>query len=230
MAHTLDHCEHDGIRWFPRVTIEKYSPDQAAYAERCLLDELSWGRRLLIRKLGIRVPRLHGDWLRETFREPEDGYAYSQGNALVNGGLDALANMLSGTAGQQLSNTYAFCGMGSGTTAWAAGQTALAADGSAPNGTTGAWYQAHDNSYPKVDGSTHGQLDGQCTVTSSNGNMNWQEWCWGTSTVAISTSTGSTLASLTAGTEMMWNRWTGTSLGTKGAGATWVFSTTVSFS
>ena len=68
MAHSLDRCEHDSVKWFPRVTVEKYSPDQSAYAERKLHEELSWGRRLLVDRLGIRVPRLHGDWLRAGVR------------------------------------------------------------------------------------------------------------------------------------------------------------------
>jgi hypothetical protein len=227
MSHTPVRCEHEGIKWFPRVTIEKYSPDQSAWAERRLREELSWGRRLLVARLGVRVPRLHGDWLREVFGEPEDGLAFTQGNSLVNGGLDALTAFISGTAGPQLNNTHGICGVGSGTTAWAATQTALAGDGVS----TTAWYQAHDTGYPKVDGTVHGQLDGQATVASSNGNFNWQEWCWATATGTVGANTGFTLSSLVASsTQVMFNRWTGTSLGTKGSGATWVFSSTITFS
>lgn len=240
MAHTLDRCEHDSIKWFPRGTVEKYSPDQSAWAESRLAGQLSWRRRPLVVRFGldrllgrpVQVARLHGDWLRDLFPAgPELGYGYTEGNSLVNGGLDALANLLVTTGTPQaLTNTHTIVGVGSGTTAAAPTQTALAADGTTPNGTTGAWYQATDTGYPQVDGSVHGQLDGQTTVTGSNGNLNWQEWCWASSTVAIGASTGSTLASVTAGTEVMFNRWTGTSLGTKGSGATWVFSTTVTFS
>ena len=56
MAHTPVRCEHDSVKWFPRVTVEKYSPDQSAWAQRRLHEELSWGRRLLVETLGIRVP------------------------------------------------------------------------------------------------------------------------------------------------------------------------------
>ena len=229
MASTLDRCAHDGIRWFPRATAEKYSPDQSEFAERRLHDQLSWGRRLLVRKLGIWVPRLHGDWMRETFREPEDGYACTEGNSLVNGGLDALTSLLLGTGGQTFipaSTTHTIIGVGTGTGATTAGMAALQSDASA-----NAWYQGSDLTYPHVDGTTHGQLDGQVTVTSSNGNFaaGWTEWCWATGTSATTSATGTTLSGL-SGTTVMFNRWTGTTLGTKGAGATWVFSTTITFS
>ena len=155
MAHTLDRCEHDSIRWFPRAAVEKYSPDQTVYAERRLHDELSWGRRLLVTRFGARVPRLHGDWLREVFREPEDGYAYAEGNSLVNGGLDALTSLLLGSGGQSLiplGTSHTIIGAGTGTGATTVGMTALQSDN-----TANAWYQAADAPYPKADGTTHGQ-------------------------------------------------------------------------
>ena len=221
MAHTPDRCEHDGIKWYPRVTVEKYSPDQTEWAERKLHGELSWGRRLLVSRFGVRVPKLHGDWLREVFREPEDGYAYCQGNSLVNGGLDALAGLVIGSGTPQsfapAGVIHAICGVGTGTTAWAATQAALASDG-----TANAFYQAMDATYPHVDGTTHGQLDGQSTFISTSANFNWQEWCWASGTTAIGGASGTTLVGL-SGTTVMFNRWTGTTLGTKGAGATWIF-------
>jgi hypothetical protein len=232
MAHTPDRCEHDGIKWFPRVTVEKYSPDQSAWADRRLHDELSWGRRLLVARLGARVPRLHGDWLREVFREPEDGFAYAEGNSLVNNGLDALGNLVVGSGTPQSfapgGVIHAICGVGDNAGAFVVTSPALLGDGS----TSHAFYQAMDATYPAVDGTTHGQLNGQSTFISTSANFatGWVEWCWATSTVAIGASTGGTLATLTAGTEVLFNRWTGTTLGTKGAGATWVFSTTISFS
>ncbi len=229
MAHTLDRCEHDSIRWFPRAAVEKYSPDQTAFAERRLHDELSWGRRLLVDRLGIWVPRLHGDWLREVFRAPEDGCAYTEGNSLVNGGLDALTSLLLGSGGQSFapaSTTHLIIGAGTGTGATTVGMTALQSDN-----TANAWYQGSDATYPHVDGTTHGQIDAQVTVTSSNGNFaaGWTEWAWATGTSATGSASGTALSGL-SGTTVMFNRWTGTSLGTKSSGATWIFATTVTFS
>jgi hypothetical protein len=238
MSHTPVRCEHDGIKWFPRGTVEKYSPDQSSWAEARLAEELSWGRRPLVARFGlnrllgrqIQPVRLHGDWLRDIFSGPEDGYAYCQGNNLVNGGLDKLAAILVATApttspGPLLPNAQAIGGVGSNTGAMTPTSTALLGDGS----TTTAWYQGFDATFPSVDGTVHGQLDGQWTVTGSNANFNWQEWCWASTTTGTITP-GGTLASVTTGTETMFNRWEGTSLGTKGSGATWVFSTTITFS
>ena len=85
-----------------------------------------------------------------------------------------------------------------------------------------------DSLYPQVDGTTHGQLDGQSTFTSGTANgWSWVEWCWASTTTGTITG-GAALSGLSSGTETMFNRWSGTTLGTKGAGATWVFSTTVS--
>lgn len=234
MSDTATRCEHDGIKWWPRVTVEKYSPDQSAFAEARLAELGSWGRRPLVARFGldrllvrqIAPAHLHGDWLRDVFPAgPEDGYARTEGNALVNGGLDALANLVIGAGTPQaLTHANAICGVGAGTTAWAAGQAALVADG------TNAWYRAMDTSYPAVDGTTHGQLDGQSTFGSTEANgWAWTEWCWASST-STSITAGATLSGVTPGTEVMFNRWTGTSLGSKGAGATWVFSTTITFS
>ncbi len=225
MAHTLDRCEHDSIKWFPRVTVEKYSPDQSAYAERRLHEELSWGRRLLVDRLGIRVPRLHGDWLRQELGEPEDGYASCQGNSMVNGGLDALTAQLTATSPSGLlTPAKSICGVGSNAGAMVTGSAALLSD------TGSCWYQQMDALYPAVDGTTHGQLDGQSTFTSTSANgWSWVEWCWASTTSGTITG-GATLSGVSSGTETMFNRWSGTSLGTKGAGASWVFSSTISFS
>ena len=80
-----------------------------------------------------------------------------------------------------------------------------------------------------MDGTTHGQLDGQSTFISTSANFNWVEWCWATGTPRLAGLPATTLAGL-SGTTVMFNRWTGTTLGSKGAGATWIFSSTVSFS
>jgi hypothetical protein len=247
MSHTLERCEHEGIKWFPRVTVEKYSPDQSEFAERKLREELSWGRRLLVSRwglervpgMGLLVPRIHGDWLRDAFREPEDGFAYSQGNALVAGGLYSMCAYLllgvaaSGANGRAFTNAQTGCGVGTGTTAWAASQTTLVGD--TGTASTTSFFQQMDATYPANAGSgvaNGGQMNGQVTVASGNGNFNWQEWCWFTAS-AMTGSPGAnavSLASTTWTNSLMINRWTGTSLGTKGSGATWVFSTTITLS
>ena len=110
------------VHWHPYVTVEKYSPDQAAFAEHRLADSLTWKRMPLLRKIPLgetRGPvvdgehagtwRRHrgddgivrracdpnGDWLRELFPHgPEDGYAHDDGNLLTNQGLANIIFLL----------------------------------------------------------------------------------------------------------------------------------------
>jgi len=241
MSQTLEKCQHEGLHWYPVVTVEKYSIDQTDYAQRQLDAALSWGRQVPVNKLGITVPRLHGDYLRELFAEPEDGYAHAEGNQLVNNGLTTIAYLLfgataSGGFGQGLqtggsgtnlitsATQHTGVGVGDSSTAFAASQTTLVANGA------NAWYEVMDSTYPQWQGSgTPGQLNGQATFGTSNGNFAWNEWCWFTSTTAVGSWTSSaTLASVGSNTNM-WNRKV-TSLGTKASGASWVFTQTVTFS
>lgn len=215
--------------------VEKYSPDQAAYAERKLRESLSWGRRLLVARFGIMVPVIHGDWLREVFREPEDGYASAPGNLLVAVGLGNIVNLLIGAAasganGRALTNAQTACGVGTGTTAATTADTALHNDG-----TANAYYQQMDATYPAWAGSgtaNGGQINGQITVATGNANFAWNEWCWATGGQGAYAA-GNTLASIwatSADTAMLNHEVPASTLGTKGAGATWVFSTTMTFS
>lgn len=247
MAHTLDRCEHDGIKWFPRSVIEKYSPDQSAWAERKLAEERSWSRRPLIARFGldrllgreIRPSRLHGDWLRDLFPAgPEDGFARTEGNLLVAHGLENIVGyLLVGTAtppagyNVQLKVGSTGCGTGSTGTAATVSDAALGANGTAANGSTGAWYQAMDATYPSWPGTgtaNGGEIAGQSTFASGDGNYAWNEWCW--FTISTGSFTGADALASTGTNPVMQNHWAGTSLGTKGSGATWVFSTTITLS
>ena len=248
MSATPVRCEHDGIKWFPRSTLEKYSPDQTAWADRKLAEEKTWHRWPFIEKFGVHLPQrrpwgssdrnfLHGDWLRQVFREPEDGYAYTEGNILVTTGLQNLGWLLMGTAasgtnGRPIGNPVSngtvgpsFVGVGASSTSPVQADVHLGADAGS------AWYQIMDSAYPTLSGSGvagGGQLNGQMTAASGNANFVWQEWCWGTCVSGTLTATA-TMASVGTSPAML-NHWEGTSLGTKGAGATWVFSTTITFS
>lgn len=232
----------EGVKWFPRITVEKYSIDQTAFAEARLAEERSWGRRPLIARASrllrreIRVPVLHGDFLRELFPNgPEDGFAYDAGNSMVNGGLNAIIYLLTqGTVGgvHSGSNGYGFTqvgsngvgiiGVGCNTTAWAATQIALSADN-----TANAWYQQMDSTFPTL--TTPNVLNGQVTVASGNGNFAWNEWCWATGSGTVTA--GSQLSAVPAGQYNMYNRKVpASSLGTKASGASWVFTQTITFS
>ena len=220
--------------------VEKYSTDQSEYAERQLRESLSWGRRLLVRRFGILVPVLHGDWMREIFREPEDGYASAPGHLLVANGLANIVNLLigaaaSGATSRALTNAQTACGVGSTNTAATVSDAHLGADGTSPNGTVGAWYQQMDATYPSWPGTgtaNGGEIQGQCTYASGNANMAWNEWGWVTGGQGAYTAADA-IASIwatSADTAMLNHEVPASSLGTKGSGAVWVFSTTMTFS
>ncbi len=236
---TVELSSSEGIREYPRVTIEKYSPDQTAYAQARLAAELSWGRRVLVRKLGVLVPKLHGDWLRELFTEPEDGYAFDEGNQMVTHGLNNLCYLLlagttSGTYGPSGIYGRPFVsagvimsgvGVGASNTAATYADSALGSDGGS------AYYQYMDATYPNYAGAgvaNGGQINGQSTFAAGNGLFAWNEWCWFTASVAGAA--GASLSGVGTNTGMFNHKIPAGSLGTKGSGASWVFQTTITFS
>jgi hypothetical protein len=229
--------DREFIKEYPRVVIEKYSPDQTAWAQRKLEDTLSWGRFVLLNILGLYVPKLHGDWLRELFIEPEDGYAYDEGNICVAGGLGSFTQLLLGVAQsgsvRAMTNAQTVIGVGSGSTGATVADAHLGADGTTPNGTVGAYYQQVDSGYPAWAGAgtlNGGQINGQCTFAQGNANCVWAEWCYAVGSGAITP--GSSLAGVFGSGGFMVTHKVPTPqpLGTKAAGAAWVFTNTLTFS
>lgn len=197
--------QHDGINWHAFAHVDKYSPEQTAWATA---------------KLGYEP---QGDKLRELFAEPEDGFAEADGNLLTTAGLTAITALLIGSGGSNgkyvLANANAVCGVGSTATAATIADTVLGGNGS----TTTAYYQQMDSTYPQVSA---GVITGQCTYASGNANFAWAEWGWASGTGTITP--GGTLASIygTGASFALWNHKI-QSLGTKVSGASWVFVTTV---
>lgn len=196
---------NDGIKWTPLARVEKYSPE--------VVEELT-------RILGYE-PR--GEDFKRLGADP---YAITEveGNILVTGGLGALTNLLTGAGGQALTQARGIVGVGATNTAEAQAQTALSANGGS------AWYQGIDVS-PGVTRVTttytNDAVQTQATFVSADGNFAWNEWCWATSTSGTITPSA-TLASVATGTLMI-NRKVA-SMGTKASGASWVFTTKVTFS
>jgi hypothetical protein len=226
----------DGIRWRPVVRVEKFSPDQCAYADQQIADSLRWwskSDRRIARQQRIGIGSVYQRMLADNLRltgEPDDGVTEVAGNQLVNAGLVAITALLTGAGGTtgkyalSVSNgtSGAACGVGSSTTSFALSQTALSADGSTAN----AYYQVMDSGFPTV---STGVMTGQCTFASGNANFAWNEWCWASGTGNVTA--GGTLSSIygTASSYAMWNRKIA-SLGTKASGAAWVFTTTITLS
>jgi hypothetical protein len=215
------------------VRVEKYSIDQTRWAEARLGHMLDGGRAPVV--LGEPVVDLHGNWLRELFPAgPEDGIATDEGNMLVNAGLTDLINLMLGNTGTAINplragpgtnSGAAVCGVGSSSTTATATDTALGGNGS----TSTAYYQAMDSSFPSI--TTPATINGQSTYASGVANFAWNEWCWATGAGTVTA--GGTLASVyaTASSSAMLNHKIPVGgLGTKASGASWVFSTMVTFS
>lgn len=148
------------------------------------------------------------------FTGTPDDMAYSEGNELTTAGLTAITGLLLGLGGQAFSSTtQAAIGVGNSSTAFSLGDTALL-------GT--AYYQTVDATPSR----TAGAMSAAATFTSGNANFAWNEWGWVTATSAITP--GATLASISAGTEVLWNRKVPAGgLGTKVSGAVWTLSSTI---
>jgi hypothetical protein len=233
-----DCAEH--IHWHPYSTIAKFSVDQTAWAQARLDKAIGWRRLPVLNRVPLGgdnkatlrrhqatglVHDLHGDWLRELFPGgPEDGYAYDDGNLLVNGGLTQIINFLTGgAAATTMTNAQTVVGVGTGSTAATTADTTLTNDN-----TANAYYQGADSTYPNITGPA--TINNQCTFASGNANFAWNEWCWATGTTI---SAGTHLASgsvFTTLRSMINHKVPASSLGTKASGASWVFSSTVVFS
>lgn len=193
---------HDGLNWKAYARVDKYSADQTEWVAR---------------KTGVAEPS--GRLLRDLAGNPEDGTAEAHGNLLVTVGLSLITNlMIGGTTAGSIKNAQAICGVGATATAATVADTALGADGGS------AYYQQADATYPSR---SNGVITMVSTFASGNANFAWQEWCWA-SCASGSITGGATLASVATGV-VMWNHKI-QSLGTKGSGASWVFTTTVTLS
>lgn len=109
--------------------------------------------------------------------KPGDGEPYEtivdEGNVLVYGGASALWQRLKGTAVTAFDNSNAYIGVGTGTTAADATQTALVSTN--PN----TAYEAMDATYPvHTDGtsSTNASITYKSTFESADAQFEWNEW------------------------------------------------------
>jgi hypothetical protein len=203
--------------------VEKYSPDQTAWARARLEAELGWGRRVLVRALGIAVPVLHGDWLRELFAEPECGIARDEGNRVTEAGLANLALLLTG-GGHPLAPGRTVFGVGTdGETPPSDGHVHLA---NAPGEGHGrSWYRPMDAGFPVPDGAA---LAGQATFSEREANFGWREWCWASGVPGPEP--GPVLRSCFDGEHAMLNRRAPEAgFGLKEPGVAWVFRTEITF-
>lgn len=196
---------NDGIKWTPHVKIEKYSPEDVAEITRMLGYE----------PLGADLARLG-----------VDPYAILEveGNQLVTGGLGNLTNLFIGNSGNTFTQAKGITAVGDSTTAFAQAQTDVQA-------ATNKYYMSIDAS-PGVTRVTTSVTNDTVQAVSTYGtavaNFAWQEWCWGYVTSGTVTANATSLATCGTGAAII-NRKV-VSMGTKSAGASWVFTTSVQFS
>lgn len=151
--------DSDGITWYPVCSIEKYSPDQTAFARR---------------RLG---GYLNGDALRGLFagRGPECGTVHDQGNGTTAGGVVNLVQLLTGRGGHPLAPGRAVFGVGGDNSAFSREHVSLSpVSGEEPGR---SWYRPMDFSYPLVH--RPGVIEGQATFSEAEACFEWREWCWG---------------------------------------------------
>lgn len=195
----------DGIKWSPVARIDKYSPE--------VVEELT-------RILGYE-PKA-ADFTR--FSADPFAVAEVEGNVICVGGLAMItAALISGTfdplTGTASGRSFVGVGTDSGTAALAS-QTALVG--------ASQYYNTFDSNPTRVTTTnTNDAIQGVSTFGTSVANHAWNEWAWFSTTAG--TITPGTAVNVSSGTETMWNRKVA-SMGTKASGASWVFTTKVTFS
>jgi len=150
-------------------------------------------------------------WTINRFKNDDDfkknlPYSVSEikGNLLLNEGITALLNLLSGAAEDAFNNTNANIGVGDSTTEAAATQTGLQA-------VTNKLYKGMETGYPSISGQA---ITFRSVFGSTEGNFAWQEF---------------TAASGTSDSADNLNRRVDDQ-GTKAAGQTWTIDLEITFS
>ena len=126
------------------------------------------------------------------------------GNLLLNEGIGALLNLLTGAAETAFSNANAYIGVGDSTTAEGATQTGLQAS-------TNKLYKAMEAGYPNIAGQT---VTFRAVFGSAEGNFSWQEF-----TVASGNSDAADNLNRKVSNQ-----------GTKASGQTWTVDLQITFS
>ena len=150
----------DGVRWHPRVTVEKYSADQVEWVRYHHPDGVV----------------LTGGLMRRMCPAPEDGTATDEGNGVSAAGAVNLALVLTGAGGHPLAPGRAVFGVGSDAVAFDREHVHLSHVLGEEAGRS--WYRPMDPGYPRVTGP--GVIEGQATFTESEACFAWHEWAWGT--------------------------------------------------
>lgn len=159
----------EGLQWRSTSLVEKFSPDQVAYATALL----------------GRAPS--GSELHALCGPPEDGvHEDLTSNLLTTAGLTRITNLLTAGGAQAATATSARLGVGDSSTAALVGDTDLGA----ASGSTHRQFYVMDATYPSV---AAGVMTFKSTFASADANFVWNEWCVdiGTPTVTNGTTVNS---------------------------------------
>jgi hypothetical protein len=205
---TLDRTEH-GV-WFAHAHVDKFSPEQTAWAARRLHGGDPAAEAALLRER--RGALLYADDFARFGLEPEEGTADAERNLLTTAGITRMLTLTVAGGGQGLTNTATRLGTGDGAGTAAVGDTDL----SAVAGSTHRWFQVMDPTFPSVATNV---LTAKASFGTADGNYAWNEWGLDVGTPTVTS--GNTVAAL------LFNHKTSAALGTKGAGSTWALTVTV---
>jgi len=205
----------DGLNWRAFAHVEKFSPDQTNWAESRLLAQYRLPTTRLYQRRLAALLRSTGS--------PQLGYASAAGNLLVTEGLNQVTQLIIGSGGVTFSNTHGLVTVGDSSTAAAVGDTYVTATFTSGSN---CYQNPNDASFPTQ---SNGVINSQSTYGSGVANFAWNTWGW-----AIFNGTAAANATLSAhGTganQAVLANHKVASLGTKGSGAAWVFSTSVTLS
>ena len=167
-----------------------------------VIDTKDWGVVATVEKWNVASDRAKG--------LPPDDTITTEDNLLLNGGIQNLLDLLCGLGSVPVYGTGSYIGVGTSTTAAAAGHTGLQA------GTSARDYQAMESTFPSRSGQT---MTWKSVWGSAEGNFAWEEW----SIRSASSGTGGE----STGTAL--NRKVA-SLGTKASGSEWTLTVTITVS
>jgi hypothetical protein len=208
---------HDGLNWRAFAHVEKFSPEQVSFAERTMA-----------RRMGVTMPvRLRNAQLAELLRAtgaPELGFASAAGNLLVTEGLNQITSLIINSSSSfAFNNTKGLVTVGDSTTAASVSDTYVTATFTSGSN---CYQNVNDVSFPTQ---SNGVINSQSTYGSGVGNFAWQTWGWASYNGTAAAS--STLSAHGTGSNqaLLYNHKVA-SLGTKGSGAAWVFSTSITLS
>ena len=186
---------NDSLNWHPSMTVNKYNPETVADITRSL------GRAPTMEDYANIAP---------------DDTITVEGNGLVNGGLQRLADLIIGNGSvTAFTATKGLIGVGNSNAAFSAAHSDL-------QGASKLFVPVQ--AAPSASG---GVISASALVSNTDGVFAWEEWCF-----AIGSGTtvkNASLATAGGGSAVMLNRKV-QSLGTKASGADWTLSATVTLS